>query len=72
MIKFIKWFFKPSANNTILKNQSLIDYINQLEIRIQKLEYENIETTNTLYEIMNTLDKSDDMGYDISKFTLGK
>lgn len=33
--------------------------IEELEQRIVKLEEENIETTNTLYEIMNSVDAVD-------------
>jgi len=78
LIKFIKWLFSPSTYQVYLideltgEKQSLLDYITELEIRIQKLEYENIETTNTLYEIMNTLDKFNDSEYDLRKFTLGE
>lgn len=36
---------------------SILDYANFLEERIKKLEQENIETTNILYEIQNTLDQ---------------
>ena len=80
LIKFIRWFFNPSTDKNQVylidglsgEKQSLLDYINKLETRIQKLEYENIETTNTLYEIMNTLDKFNDSEYDIRKFTHGE
>lgn len=36
---------------------SILDYANFLEERIEKLEQENVETTNVLYEIQNTLDQ---------------
>ena len=36
---------------------SLHDMITKLEQRVSQLETENIGTTNTLYEILNTLDE---------------
>lgn len=35
---------------------SLTDVIIDMRMRIDKLEYENIETTNCLYEMQNRLD----------------
>lgn len=35
---------------------SLCDVIYQMKKRIETLEKENIETTNTLYQIMNDID----------------
>jgi hypothetical protein len=35
---------------------TLLDLIQSLEYRVEQLERENVETTNILYEIMNTLD----------------
>jgi hypothetical protein len=58
MIRLIKWFFKPSEKS-ILKNINLYQKIIELENRIVKLEEENIETTNILYELMNSLDAVD-------------
>lgn len=52
--------------------KSLNDRIHDLETEVERLKYENIETTNTLYEIMNTLDKFNDSEYDIRKFTHGE
>lgn len=37
-------------------DDNLYDKIINLENRIKDLERENIETTNTLYEILNTLE----------------
>ncbi len=37
--------------------RSILDYANFLEERIEKLEQENIETTNILYELQNTLEQ---------------
>jgi predicted nucleic acid-binding Zn-ribbon protein len=52
--------------------ESLNDRIRDLETEVERLKNENIETTNTLYEIMITLDKFNDSGYDLRKFTLGE
>lgn len=38
------------------QNYSICDEISALKKRVQSLEKENVETTNTLYEIMNRLD----------------
>lgn len=37
----------------------LLDRVEQLEDRLMKLEEENIETSNVLYEIMHTIDAVD-------------
>ena len=37
----------------------LLDRVEQLEERLMKLEEENIETSNVLYEIMHTIDAVD-------------
>jgi len=38
-------------------NESLLDIISNLELRVLKLEEENISTTNCLYEIMQSIDE---------------
>jgi hypothetical protein len=58
MIKLIKWFFKPSKK-PIVEDIDLYAKIVELENRIIKLEEENIETTNVLYELSNSLDAVD-------------
>ena len=58
MIKLIKWFFKPSRK-PIVEDIDLYAKIVELEERIRHLEEENIETSNTLYELMNSLDAVD-------------
>ena len=58
MIKLIKWFFKPSKK-PIVEDIDLYAKIIELENRIVKLEEENTETSNTLYELMNSLDAVD-------------
>jgi hypothetical protein len=48
---------------------TLIDEINMLKQRVAILEQENVETTNILYEILNSLDRLAEMDYndDITK-----
>ena len=58
MIKIIKWFLKPSQK-PIVEEIDLYQKITELENRIAKLEEENIETSNILYELMNSLDAVD-------------
>ena len=58
MIKWIQWFFSPSKTPDI-EESDLYETILELENRIAKLEEENIETSNTLYELMNSLDAVD-------------
>jgi hypothetical protein len=50
------WFHKKWGIN---QPPSILDVVAKLEERIQKLEEENIETTNTLYELMNSLEAID-------------
>jgi len=58
MINFIKWFFS-STKKEIVCESDVFTKIVELENRITKLEEENIETTNTLYELMNSIDAVD-------------
>jgi len=50
------WFFEKWG---ITPENSIMDYIEKLEARIEKLEEENVETTNTLYELQNSIDAVD-------------
>ena len=66
MIKFIKWFFSESKKPIMCENidiyERLIDLeqkYNSLLFDVAKLEEENIETTNCLYEINNSIDGLD-------------
>jgi len=56
LINNIKWFFSPSSKLIAEDGNTVYDKIIELEQRIKYLEQENIETTNVLYEIMNSLD----------------
>jgi septal ring factor EnvC (AmiA/AmiB activator) len=50
------WFHKKWGLN---ESPSIFNVIEKLEERIKKLEEENVETTNTLYEIMNNIEAVD-------------
>jgi len=51
--------------------ESLIDRIYQLELLVDRLKDEQIETDNTLYEILNRLDRIESKGYDTDIFNGG-
>jgi predicted nuclease with TOPRIM domain len=53
------------------KYQSIDDMLNELWKEIEYLKQENIETTNTLYEIQNRLDSMEQSEYNLENFTLG-
>ena len=55
MKKFIEWFFSPSIE-PILEIDDVYSKLIELENRIIKLEEENVETTNELYRMENSLD----------------
>jgi len=56
--KFIKWFITPSQK-PIIEDVDLYAKIVELENRIANLEEENIETSNSLYELGNSIDAVD-------------
>jgi archaellum component FlaC len=51
--------------------ETIMDRVYMLEQEIERLKDEQIETDNTLYEIMNRLDKLEQMDYTLKNFTLG-
>ena len=53
------WFQKKWGILSDVPTDSLIKRIEELEERMLKLEEENVETTNTLYEIMHDIDAVD-------------
>lgn len=55
IVKFINWFFSPSVK-PIVEDINVYSKLIELEERIIKLEEENIETTNELYRMENSLD----------------
>jgi len=58
MIRFFRWFFSPSKE-PIVEHHDVYTKLIELEERIIALEAENIETSNCLYELMNSIDAVD-------------
>lgn len=65
MIKFLKWFFSPSKK-PIVEEIDVYSKLTEMEKRyndlLHDLEYlkeENIEISNTLYQIMNSIEAVD-------------
>jgi hypothetical protein len=56
--RFIKWFITPSQK-PIIEDVDLYAKIVELENRIAKLEDEDVETNNVLYEIQNSIEAVD-------------
>jgi len=56
--KFIKWFISPSKK-PIVEDIDVYSKLIEFQKRIERLEEENIETTNTLYEVINSVDAVD-------------
>jgi len=53
--KIIDWFFAPSEK-LIVETDDVYDKLLELEARIEVLEEENVELTNELYRMENSLD----------------
>ena len=53
------WFQKIWGTLGEVPTEVLLKKIEELEERMVKLEEENVETTNTLYEIMHSVDAVD-------------
>lgn len=85
MIKrFVDWFFASNkeqkvildcADNFVGSKFTLLDLIQSLEARVERLERENVETTNALYEVENRLQAQIDTHcppiYNMNQYTLG-
>ena len=76
MINF-NWFKKVVEDYEIEDiDESLLDRISDLESRVLKLEIENIELTNCLYEVENRLqaqiDKIHPVTYNLENYSLDK
>jgi len=56
--KFIKWFIAPSQKH-IDEDGGLYAKVIEMEKRISKLEEENLETSNCLYELSNQIEAVD-------------
>ena len=66
MIKFIKWFFSTNHVPIVEEHIDFYDKIIELETKydallldVKRLEEENVESTNLIYEIMNNIDAVD-------------
>lgn len=74
MFRWIDDFLKPYQIAT--SEMSVFDKIAALEDRIKKLEEENVELTNCLYEVENRLqariDNIHPVTYNLSNYTLDK
>lgn len=53
--KIIDWFFAPSEK-FIVETDDVYDKLLELEARVEVLEEENVELTNELYRMENSLD----------------
>lgn len=60
MFKFIKKFFAPSVQPICEEHTDLYGVIADLQNRIEVLENENVETTNLLYELGNSIEAVDE------------
>ena len=56
--KFIKWFVSPSSK-PIVEDVDVYSKLIELQERIEALEAENIETSNCLYELDNSIQAVD-------------
>jgi hypothetical protein len=74
MFKWIDDFLKPYQVATT--DTSVFDKIVALEERVKKLEEENVELTNALYEVENRLQAKIDnihpVTYNLSNYSLDK
>ncbi len=74
-MNFIRWLLAPTEKE-MLEEMDVYSTLLQLEERIEKLELENIELTNALYESENRLQSQIDnihpVVYNLQDFTLDK
>ena len=54
--KYVDWFFSPSKKPIMEDHIDLSTRLMELENRVELLERENVETTNELYRMENSLD----------------
>jgi len=75
MKQFIEWFFSPSTQ-PIVEDIDVYSKLIELEDRVAKLEEENVELTNELYRMENSLDARIDIlasePYNLDRFSLDK
>jgi uncharacterized small protein (DUF1192 family) len=56
VIKILNWLFSPTEKTIVEDHIDLYTKLIELENRIELLEVENVETTNELYRMENSLD----------------
>ena len=73
------WFQKKWGRLDEVPMDDVYKRLSELEMKVQKLEEENIETTNVLYEIMNSMNGIDERidilasePYNLNNYTLDK
>jgi hypothetical protein len=54
--KFIKWFFSPNERPI---PDDVYSKLIELQERVESLELENVESSNCLYELSNSIDAVD-------------
>lgn len=57
-MNFLRWLFSPT-DKEMCQESNIYSILLDLQERVEILEAENIETTNTLYELMNSVDAVD-------------
>jgi hypothetical protein len=73
------WFQKKWGKLDEVPMDDVYKRLSELEMKVQKLEEENIETSNVLYEIMNSMNGIDERidilasePYNLNNYTLDK
>jgi hypothetical protein len=56
ILKILNWFFSPTKKQIVEEHGDFYTKLLELENRIEELERENVETTNAIYEIANSLE----------------
>ncbi len=66
MLKFLRWYFSNTNKHIVEEHINIYERFAELEEKyygllqdVKRLEEENIETTNVLYELSNSLDAVD-------------
>jgi hypothetical protein len=74
-MNFLKWLFVPTEKE-IFEEMDVYSILLHLEERIEKLELENVELTNALYESENRLQAKIDsihpVTYNLQNYSLDK
>ena len=78
-MNYANWFQKKWGKLDEVPMDDVYKRLAELEEKVQKLEEENIETTNVLYEIMNSMNGIDERidilasePYNLNNYTLDK